>query len=95
MAGLILDHIIVPVNNSDETAAFWNEYLGASNEGEQDPFTVLRINSDQVFMLAPWGTEGGAQQGPGQEPGARGMGETVYFFDPNKHLLEIRTYDPI
>jgi len=37
----------------------------------------------------------GSQQGPGEEFGARGDGRTVYFFDPNKHLLEIRTYDAI
>jgi catechol 2,3-dioxygenase-like lactoylglutathione lyase family enzyme len=31
-------------------------------------------------------------QGPGAEPGSRGMGESVYFFDPNRHLIEIRHY---
>jgi catechol 2,3-dioxygenase-like lactoylglutathione lyase family enzyme len=35
----------------------------------------------------------GNQQGPGAEAGARGMGKTIYFNDPNNHLLEIRTYD--
>ena len=35
----------------------------------------------------------GNGKGPGLELGAKGMGEAVYFFDPNKHLLEIRTYD--
>lgn len=35
----------------------------------------------------------GQNTGPGRETGARGAGPTVYFFDPNKHLLEIRTYD--
>lgn len=34
----------------------------------------------------------GAGDGPGRETGARGMGDTVYFFDPSRHLLEIRTY---
>jgi len=129
MTKLILDHIIVPVNDIDESVSFWTEYVGVSNEGLQDPFTILRINSDLVFSLAPWGSDGGAhyafalsgdefnaafsklkagnipygehfhtvgsQQGPGEELGARGLGKTVYFFDPNKHLLEIRTYDPV
>jgi hypothetical protein len=31
-------------------------------------------------------------RGPGIESGARGPGETVYLFDPNAHLLEIRRY---
>ncbi len=34
----------------------------------------------------------GANTGPGRESGARGDGPTVYFMDPNRHLLEIRTY---
>ena len=127
MAKLMLDHIIVPVNDIDETVSFWTEYLEVVNEGEQEPFTILRINQDLVFNLAPWGTDGGAhyafsldggkfqtlflklksrnipygehfhtvgsQLGPGEEPGARGIGKTIYFFDPNQHLLEIRTYD--
>jgi glyoxylase I family protein len=35
----------------------------------------------------------GSQRGPGQEQGSRGMGQAVYFFDPDKHLIEIRHYD--
>ena len=35
----------------------------------------------------------GNMRGPGDEDGAQGTGKAVYFFDPNKHLIEIRTYD--
>ncbi len=35
----------------------------------------------------------GAMNGPGDERGARGMGKSIYFFDPDKHLIEIRHYD--
>jgi catechol 2,3-dioxygenase-like lactoylglutathione lyase family enzyme len=35
----------------------------------------------------------GANTGPGEESGARGRAPTLYFNDPNRHLLEIRTYD--
>jgi|ERR1035437_4361465 catechol 2,3-dioxygenase-like lactoylglutathione lyase family enzyme len=35
----------------------------------------------------------GNNTGPGSETGARGVGPTVYFNDPNNHLIEIRTYD--
>jgi hypothetical protein len=31
--------------------------------------------------------------GPGEESGARGLATTPYYNDPNKHLLEIRTYE--
>ena len=34
----------------------------------------------------------GNMQGPGVEPGSHGDGESVYFFDPNHHLIEIRHY---
>jgi catechol 2,3-dioxygenase-like lactoylglutathione lyase family enzyme len=35
----------------------------------------------------------GANSGPGAESGARGVAPTLYFNDPNRHLLEIRTYE--
>ena len=35
----------------------------------------------------------GNMRGPGIEAGARGDGPSVYVFDPNRHLVEIRTYD--
>ena len=35
----------------------------------------------------------GSNTGPGVESGARGDGATLYLFDPNQHLVEIRTYD--
>jgi catechol 2,3-dioxygenase-like lactoylglutathione lyase family enzyme len=35
----------------------------------------------------------GVNTGPGEESGARGRAPTLYFNDPNRHLLEIRTYD--
>lgn len=34
----------------------------------------------------------GANSGPGTESGARGNAPTLYFNDPNRHLIEIRTY---
>lgn len=35
----------------------------------------------------------GNMRGPGTEEGARGPGQAVYLFDPNKHLIEIRHYE--
>jgi catechol 2,3-dioxygenase-like lactoylglutathione lyase family enzyme len=35
----------------------------------------------------------GNMRGPGDEPASRGRGRAVYFFDPDKHLIEIRYYD--
>lgn len=35
----------------------------------------------------------GTNAAPGAENGARGAAPTVYFNDPNRHLIEIRSYD--
>ena len=35
----------------------------------------------------------GNMKGPGDEAAARGMGKSVYFFDPDEHLVEIRHYE--
>jgi catechol 2,3-dioxygenase-like lactoylglutathione lyase family enzyme len=35
----------------------------------------------------------GNMKGPGNEPGSRGPGKALYFFDPNHHLIEIRHYE--
>jgi catechol 2,3-dioxygenase-like lactoylglutathione lyase family enzyme len=121
-----LDHIILAVNDRAESLAFYGDILGLAHEGEDGPFSTLRVTPGFAIQLAPWGTKGGEHlafalssdefdaafariraaaipygdsfssvgnmQGPGRESGARGMGEAVYFFDPNRHLLEIRRY---
>jgi len=35
----------------------------------------------------------GTSTGPGDETGARGMGKSVYCFDPDRHLIEVRHYE--
>ena len=34
----------------------------------------------------------GNMKGPGEEFGAHGMGKSLYVYDPNRHLIEIRSY---
>lgn len=69
--------------------------------GEHLAFAMSRGEFDATFerlrgAAIPYGDRFdtvGNMQGPGAEAAARGMGQAVYFFDPNQHLIEIRHYD--
>jgi catechol 2,3-dioxygenase-like lactoylglutathione lyase family enzyme len=69
--------------------------------GEHLAFAMSRSEFDGVFERIraagiPYGDSFhnvGNMLGPGDEAGAQGPGKAVYFFDPNKHLIEIRYYD--
>jgi catechol 2,3-dioxygenase-like lactoylglutathione lyase family enzyme len=64
-------------------------------------FAMSRTEFEQVFReIREAGIEFGDSfhsvgnmQGPGEETGARGPGAALYFFDPNRHLIEIRHYE--
>jgi len=56
---MVLDHLILRVNDAEESSRFYAEVLGFTNEGKREPFTVVRVTSDFTIQLAPWGTEGG------------------------------------
>ena len=122
-----LDHVILKVNNLEESVDFYTRIMGFDHRGEEGPFTVIRAGEDFQMQLAPWGTPGfehyafalsalefdeifervkeagieygptfdsvGSNSGPGLESGALGEAPTLYFNDPNRHLIEIRTYD--
>ena len=68
---------------------------------EHYAFAVSRDEFDRIFdrirsMGIPYGPTFdavGANTGPGTESGARGTAPTVYFDDPDRHLLEIRCYE--
>jgi catechol 2,3-dioxygenase-like lactoylglutathione lyase family enzyme len=122
-----IDHLILKVNDARASVDFYARILGFTHEGEEGPFSVVRVSDSFTLQLAPWGTSGadhlafamtraefeatfariresnveygdsfhavGNQKGPGEEAGSRGMGKAIYFFDPNKHLIEIRHYE--
>jgi len=68
--------------------------------GEHFAFAMSPAEFDATFervraAAIPYGDsfhDVGNMKGPGSEPGARGPAPTLYFNDPNNHLLEIRTY---
>jgi catechol 2,3-dioxygenase-like lactoylglutathione lyase family enzyme len=122
----LLDHTIVPVGDATTSLRFYTEILGFEADGEDGPFSVVRINADTLLLLAPWGSAGGQHyafaltptefdeafarikeagipygdsyhdvgnmEGPGNEFGARGLAPSLYVFDPDQHLIEIRRY---
>ncbi len=123
----VIDHLILNVNEISSSVEFYVNVLGFTLEGDDGPFTVIRVNEGFTLQLAPWGTKGnehlafalsreafdlvfavikekgipygdsyhtvGNNSGPGIEAGAKGPAPTLYMNDPNKHLIEIRTYE--
>jgi catechol 2,3-dioxygenase-like lactoylglutathione lyase family enzyme len=53
-----IDHLILNVNDLDASVAFYAKVLGFKLEGQDGPFTVIRVSDDFTLQLAPWGTKG-------------------------------------
>lgn len=68
---------------------------------EHYAFAVSKVEFENIFnrikaagiAFGPSFDSVGMNTEPGRESGARGLAPTLYFNDPNKHLLEIRTYE--
>jgi catechol 2,3-dioxygenase-like lactoylglutathione lyase family enzyme len=68
---------------------------------EHYAFSVSKSEFDQIFekvqkagiAFGPTFDTVGSNTGPGVESGALGDAPTLYFNDPNQHLIEIRTYE--
>ena len=54
-----LDHTIVAVADAEASVRFYSEILGFASEGQDGPFSVVRVNPDTLLLFAPWGTGGG------------------------------------
>lgn len=69
--------------------------------GEHLAFAMSRTEFDDVFQRVidaclEYGDafdSVGNMRGPGDALGARGPGKALYFFDPSRHLIEIRHYE--
>ena len=53
-----IDHLILSVNDIPASVDFYVNVLGFALEGEDGPFTVIRVSPDFTLQLAPWGTKG-------------------------------------
>jgi catechol 2,3-dioxygenase-like lactoylglutathione lyase family enzyme len=53
-----IDHLILNVNEVSSSIDFYVNVLGFELEGQDGPFTVIRVNEDFTLQLAPWGTGG-------------------------------------
>jgi catechol 2,3-dioxygenase-like lactoylglutathione lyase family enzyme len=54
----LIDHLILNVNDIPSSVDFYVNILGFQLEGEDGPFTIIRVNEDFILLLAPWGTKG-------------------------------------
>lgn len=54
---------------------------------------IFQRVKDNAIEYGPTFDSVGSNTGPGIESGAKGDAPTLYFNDPNKHLIEIRTYE--
>lgn len=64
-----LDHLMLLVNDAEESAAFYTRILGFADEGPRGPFTTIRVAPDFVLQLAPWKTAGGEHLAFSMTPG--------------------------
>jgi catechol 2,3-dioxygenase-like lactoylglutathione lyase family enzyme len=53
-----IDHLILKVNEIPASVDFYINVLGFELEGEDGPFTIIRVNEKFTLQLAPWGTGG-------------------------------------
>ena len=53
-----IDHLILNINDVSSSVDFYVNVLGFKHEGEDGPFTVIRVNESFTLQLAPWGTKG-------------------------------------
>jgi hypothetical protein len=69
--------------------------------GEHLAFALTRDEFEQVFRRVraaaiEYGDAFdavGNMRGPGRADGARGATHSLYFFDPNRHLIEVAYYE--
>ena len=88
---------VIRVNRDFQILLFTCGALGS----EHYAFAVSRAEFDAILSrikatgieYGPTFDSIGSNTGPGEESGAHGFAPTLYFNDPNKHLLEIRIYE--
>ncbi len=75
-----------------ESATDGGEHLAFALSEDEFHAALARIREDGVPYGDAFDTVG-SMRGPAEETGARGLGQALYFFDPDRHLLEIRYYE--
>ncbi|HEY6805644.1 MAG TPA: VOC family protein [Pyrinomonadaceae bacterium] len=53
-----IDHLILNINDVQSSIDFYVNVLGFKHEGEDGPFSIIRVNETFTLQLAPWGTKG-------------------------------------
>jgi catechol 2,3-dioxygenase-like lactoylglutathione lyase family enzyme len=56
---MTIDHLILNVNDIPASIDFYVNVLGFKLDGDEGPFTVIRVDENFILLLGPWGTKGG------------------------------------
>ena len=67
------------------------EHLAFSMDSDEFERTFKRVRESEIPYGDNFDTVGNLH-GPGDSGGAKGNCKSIYFFDPNRHLIEILRY---
>ena len=51
---MTIDHLILNVNDIPASIEFYVNVLGFKLDGDEGPFTVIRVDENFVLLLGPW-----------------------------------------
>jgi catechol 2,3-dioxygenase-like lactoylglutathione lyase family enzyme len=68
------------------------EHLALAMSGAEFEEVYRRVREGRIEFGDSFHSVG-KMKGPGEEDGARGLGASLYLFDPDKHLVELRHYE--
>jgi catechol 2,3-dioxygenase-like lactoylglutathione lyase family enzyme len=86
-----LDHVVIAVSDWERSNAFYRDVLGVEVVELDHGRYAYRLPDGQ--QLNVHGPVAALELGPVARSGARGLGTSVYFRDPDGSLVELIVYE--